>query len=280
MPQHLFDEWDEVRPDLRDRDILLFLDYDGTLTPIKERPEMAKLHSEVRNILRALARQEDVQIAIISGRSLSNLEKLIRIPGLTYVGNHGLELHGPKIRHVHPSAQESKLLLHKIAMRLKKAFGPLPGIIVENKIFTLSVHYRQLDPNKIDFAKRLLFKEIGHLLGKSQIVFKEGKMVWELRPAVEWDKGKTVLWLFARVLTRARGRVWPVYVGDDLTDEDAFRVLKGKGLAVKVTQDSREATEAPYYLESAGEVLEFLKRIYQMKIARKYGARDKAAQSA
>lgn len=278
MMKHLFDVWDEVEERLRGRYIMLFLDYDGTLTPIVGRPEMARLAPNVKNILRELARQEGIKVVVISGRSLSNLEKRIRIPSLIYVGNHGFELHGPRIRHVHPSAADSRQLLRTITGRLKKAYDTLPGIVVENKTFTVSIHYRQLAPEKVDFAKFLLLKEIGQHLGKSRVVLTEGKKVWEVRPAIEWDKGKTVLWLFARVLFSARKRVTAVYVGDDLTDEDAFRALKHRGLGVKVTDNPTEATEAAYYLDSPDEVFEFLKRLKQIKIARKYGARDRAVQ--
>ncbi|MBI4430760.1 MAG: trehalose-phosphatase [Candidatus Omnitrophica bacterium] len=279
MMKHLFDAWEKIAPHLRARYVMLFLDYDGTLTPIVERPEMAKLAPDVRNILRELVRQEGIKIVVISGRSLSNLEKLVRIPGLIYVGNHGFELHGSKIHHVHPAAEKSKQLLHKIAGRLKKDYGALLGIIVENKTLTISIHYRRLDPGKVDFAKLLLFKEIGQYLSRSQVVLREGKKVWEVRPAIEWDKGKTVLWFLARVLSSAQRSVRPVYIGDDLTDEDAFRVLKRRGLGIKVTNDPNEATEAAYHLNSPAEVFEFLERLKQIKIARKYGARDKAAQS-
>lgn len=274
MPEHLFKAWDGIAAVFKDRYVMLFLDYDGTLTPIAERPEMAKLTVPVRSILRELARQEGIKIALISGRALGDLEKRVRIPGLIYAGNHGLELHSPKIRHVHPAAVEFKQILGKIAGRLKKIYGDLPGIIVENKIFTLGIHYRNLAPGKVDFAKSLLLKEIGPYLGKSRVVLKEGKKVWEVRPAVEWDKGKTVLWLFARVLANSRRRVLPVYVGDDLTDEDAFRALKHRGLGIKVTEDSREMTEARYYLNSPDEVLEFLKRLKRIKAAEKYGAKS------
>src|SRR3989338_854118 len=153
MPEHLFKVWEEIAADLKDRYVMLFLDYDGTLTPITERPEMAKLTSEVRDILRELARLAGIKIAVISGRALSDLKKRVRIPGLIYVGNHGLELHSPKIRYVHPAAMEFKQLLQKIAVRLKKNYESFPGIIVENKIFTLSIHYRNLSPGKVDSAK-------------------------------------------------------------------------------------------------------------------------------
>ncbi|OGW79978.1 MAG: trehalose-phosphatase [Omnitrophica bacterium GWA2_52_8] len=270
MPRHLFGGWEEIAKALRDRYVILFLDYDGTLSPIAERPEMAKLLPGVRNVLKELSRQRGVKIAVISGRALNDLEQRVRIPGLTYAGNHGFELRGTKIRYAHPAAEKLKRVLRKIAGRLKNTCAAFPGIILENKLFTISIHYRQASPKIVNLAKKLLLKTIGPHLEKSQIVLREGKKVWEVRPAVAWDKGKIVLWFLAQFPLGVRKRILPVYIGDDRTDEDAFRVLKRRGLGVKVTENFKRSTQAGYCLDSPGEVFEFLKRLARIKAAGKY----------
>ncbi|MDD5217060.1 MAG: trehalose-phosphatase [Candidatus Omnitrophica bacterium] len=263
--KHLFAHWDEVETLIRDRLIVLFLDFDGTLSPIAARPELAKLLPAQRKTIKELSVQKDIKVVVISGRALDNLKKRVAVPGITYVGNHGLELEDPGMRHVHPAALESRLLLKKITYRLKKAFKFMPQILVENKMYSVSVHYRQLVEEKIRFAKVILLKEIGDHLGKGRIVLTEGKKVWEMRPPVEWNKGKTVLWILARILAHGGKRVLPIYLGDDVTDEDAFKVLQQRGLAIRVTDNPREKSWASHYLWSPQDVSEFLKRLKKIK---------------
>jgi trehalose-phosphatase len=241
------------------------LDYDGTLTPIAQEPKLARLSFPARKAIRNLSSQKEIKVSVISGRSLFDLKRLVRIPGITYAGNHGFEIEGPEINHVHPGALDAAGLLREIAARLKKGYRSTAGIFVENKKFTLSVHYRQLDVQNIGFSKALLLNEIAPYLAQSQVVLTEGKKVWEIRPALQWTKGETVMWLYARALAHAGKRVYPVYVGDDQTDEAAFKALKHQGLTVKVMENPREFTNAEYRLSSPDEVLELLEKIKKLK---------------
>jgi len=263
--RYLFAGWNDIESLIKDRPIVLFLDFDGTLSPIAARPELAKLLPSQRGSIRALAAQKDVKVVVISGRALGNLKKRVGVPGITYVGNHGLELEDPGMRHVHPAALESRLLLKKMSYRLKKAFNFMPQRLVENKTFSVSVHYRQLSEDRERFAKVVLLKEIGDHLGKGRVVLTEGKKVWEIRPPVEWNKGKTVLWILARVLAHGVKHVLPVYLGDDATDEDAFKALQHRGLSIRVTDNPREKSYATHYLRSPEDVSEFLKRLRKIK---------------
>ena len=263
--KHLFAHWDEVEALIREHSVVLFLDFDGTLAPLAPRPELAKMLPSQRKNIKDLSKQKDVQVVVISGRALDNLKKRVGVPGITYVGNHGLELEDPGMRHVHPAALESRLLLKKLSYRLKKAFHFMPQILVENKTFSVSVHYRQLSEDKERFAKVVLLKETGDYLGKGRVVLTEGKKVWEIRPPVEWNKGKTVLWILARVLAQGVKHALPVYLGDDVTDEDAFKALQHRGLSIRVTDNPREKSYATHYLWSPQDVSEFLKRLRKIK---------------
>ncbi len=265
MSRHFFDAWNEVAPNLKERYVMLFLDYDGTLTPIVERPEMAKLAPKVRNILKELARQESVKIVVISGRALSEIKRLVDIPSLTYVGNHGFEIEGPSMRHVHPSSEQTAKLLSRIAKRLNKAFKIYPGILVENKKLTLSIHYRNLEAKMVNEAKKLFEKILEPYLTTKQAEITEGKKVWEIRPALAWNKGATVSWLFERSVAALNSAILPVYIGDDQTDETAFHSLKRNGLTIRVTDNPFEETQAKYFLRGPEEVVEFLKRIKGLK---------------
>lgn len=234
---------------------LLFFDFDGTLTPIVARPALAKLSKNKLELLKSLAKAPAVTIAIISGRQLATLKEKINIPGAYYAGNHGFEIFGPKIRFVHPKAKEAKPLFKKILLELKKALRGIKGIIVEDKGATLSLHYRCAESSKVARVKRI-FHKLAESWPKSKIKITEGKKVFEIRPKVKWDKGEAVRWLLKH-LGFQKGDC-PIYIGDDTTDEDAFKVLAGKGVTIKVgstknslAQESLKDIEAVYkFLET------------------------------
>ena len=265
----LFEVWDQVKPQLESNAIMLLLDYDGTLTPIVSRPRLAKLPVASKKLLQKLSGLNDVKIGIITGRPLKEIKKLVGLPELIYIGNHGLELQGPKIQFVHPEAKRTQKILQHIRGRLQKALRPFRGVWVEDKDLTLSVHYRQLAAEWEESAKAVLTKVLKPYLKSSKVVITEGKKVWEVRPPAAWHKGTAGLWLLARSMVRRSEKVMPVYFGDDRTDEDAFRLLKGKGIMVRVTSSPEEPTEAGYYVRSPREVVEFLNRLKQLKTAQK-----------
>ncbi|MBI3313668.1 MAG: trehalose-phosphatase [Candidatus Omnitrophica bacterium] len=264
--KHLFKAWNEIEGQLKAKDVLLFLDYDGTLTPITDFPFLAQLSPPQKTLLRDLLPLQTVTLAIVSGRSLNDVKELIDISGLIYAGNHGLEVEGPGIHYVHAGALNAKKLLENITLQLETALGTLDGIFVENKVLTLSVHYRQLQEQNIDSARTLFFKIIYPYLEKFQVVLTEGKKVWEVRPAVEWNKGKAVLWLYDQILEKSPSdQIFAIYLGDDWGDEAAFKALKYRGAGVRVTENPDEPSHADYFLSSPDEVLEFLNRLKGLK---------------
>ncbi|MFH1801184.1 MAG: trehalose-phosphatase [Candidatus Omnitrophota bacterium] len=245
--------------------LFFFLDYDGTLTPIVARPGMASLSRDQREILLELSGLKNVRIGLISGRTLEDVKKCIGIPGIIYAGNHGLELERVKTKRVHPAAIAFRQLIKRLMPRLDLAFSVFPEMLVEDKTFSISVHYRQLPEDKIEFAKMLLLKEVGTFLSRSQIVFAEGKKVWEIRPPTEWNKGKTVLWLLGSLSGHSQKATLPVYIGDDVTDEDAFKAIGHHGVTIRVTEAPSEPSKAEYFLRSSHEVYEFFQRIIRIR---------------
>ncbi len=262
--QHLFEAWESIKFKIKRQNISLFLDYDGTLTPIVARPSLAKLSERERVLLKQLSSLPGVEVAVISGRRLKDVRSRVGLPGLLYAGNHGLEINGPKIRYVHPTAQDFRKLAKELVLKLRLAYTFLPEILIEEKIFSVAIHYRQIRPEKIDFAKIILYRQIGQYLSDGRAILIEGKKVWEIRPATEWNKGRTVLWLLATHMAHQERKVLPIYIGDDLTDEDAFRALKKRGITIKVG-DEYKNSEAQYYLSSPSEVYKFLNRLIYWK---------------
>lgn len=230
----------------------LFLDYDGTLTAIVDRPEDALLPPAARDTLAALARL--CPVAVVSGRARADVERLVGLPGIVYAGCHGFDIAGPGIVPPrHPEAERAAPALSEIADGLARRLGSIEGVRIENKTYAVAVHTRLVAPELEDEVRAAV---AGQAAGHPELRLTSGKKVLEVRPRAEWDKGRAVLWLLdAQHLDRPD--VVPVYVGDDLTDEDAFAALAGRGVGIVVGTDSR-LTRARYALEDPGEVLRFL----------------------
>ncbi len=259
--EHLLSVWSEVATQLRGAKHILFLtDYDGTLTPIVDRPELANLSEDMRRLLRRLARQRRFTLGVISGRALPDLKGKVRISGIIYAGNHGLEIEGPGISFVNPVAEEIKPILRIMHYVLSRALSTVKGVFVENKGLSLSVHYRLAEERRTEEVERIVTQVVGgaEAAGKAKVT--SGKKVYEVRPAVTWDKGKAVKLLMKKYGKGGRkSGLLPMYFGDDLTDEDGFRVIEGygAGLSVFVGEPGQRST-ARYFLKSPAEVATFL----------------------
>lgn len=259
----LWSSWPSLRRRIVSAEhLFLFLDYDGTLAPIADHPSKARLPARARRFLQQLARQPGSCVALVSGRRLSDLKAMVQLPGLLYIGNHGLELQGPKLRYAHPGAQARRPLLKRMAQLLKKTLQPIPEAWVEDKGLTLSVHYRSVPPGRAPLVRNILHEVVKPYLEKSQVRIAAGKRVFEVRPAVRWTKGTVVHWLLARHLAAGKKRTLPIYIGDDQTDEDAFKALGSEGLSIRVGRS--EPSYAQYALSSPREVEKFLRRLLEM----------------
>lgn len=232
---------------------IILLDYDGTLTEIVKKPSLAKLTSARRYFLKQLARHKKIIIGIVSGRSLKDVKSKVKVPGIYYIGNHGFEMEGPKLKRLHPKAKKFKPLLKKIARQLNCQLKQIKGIMVEDKGLTLSVHYRLAKKTAEKNARQILFKVLQKYLRAKQVKLTFGKKVFEIRPPLSWHKGKAVTWILKSLKI---GKAIPFYFGDDETDEDAFRALKKKGITIRVGK--RRGTAAQYLFKNVDQVYNFL----------------------
>lgn len=212
---------------------LLGLDFDGTLAPIAAKPGLAKLPPENRRLLRRLVALRRARVAIVSGRGLADVKRKVSgVPGLIYVGNHGLEIQDHEGRlWVHPQARRNVALMRRLAARLAVDLKEFPGVFVENKGLTLSVHYRRL-PRYL--SERPIHEMIQLLIAgqKDRVAIRHGKKVWEIRPVLEWNKGYALRRLLG---SKAAAADWvPCLVGDDFTDEEGFRSLGPEAITVRV----------------------------------------------
>ena len=239
--------------------LALLLDFDGTLAPIVPVPEEASLPAPIRDTLKRLAEAPEMLVAVVSGRALDDIRGRVAIDGIVYAGNHGLEIAGPQWTWTHPQAEESRPVVAEACARLGERLGAIPGVIIEDKRLTASVHYRLTPHPYIETVRMAVYEETDRSAGA--LVVRQGKKVFELHPYVAWDKGRAVQW----ILGRALGDRWPeeasiIYIGDDRTDEDAFLALPDPAVTVKVGA-SPVSTAARYAARDVHEVGEFLQQL-------------------
>lgn len=263
---HLFLDWDRVAGRLAGADrILLCLDYDGTLSPIVRYAADAHLAVSTRKILRRLAGTDRITLAVISGRGLQDVRDRVGLEGVIYAGNHGLEIRGPSLNYLNPSAQRARSELRAAARRLARELAEIEGAEVEDKGLTLSVHYRRVRISEQKLVRDTVCRVLAPARSRRSIRVGEGKMVIEIRPPTSWNKGNAVNLLRREVAKSSPGTILPVYIGDDRTDEDAFHVLSEEGITVKVGAGGDE-TLAGYRLSGVGEVREFLLRLDRLTV--------------
>lgn len=264
--KNLFQSWRDFSDACRKAShVLLFFDYDGTLTPIVSRPELAVLSPEVRDLLRGLAQKPTLSVGIISGRSLAEIKSMVAVDGIYYAGNHGLEIDGPGLKYVSREAETARALIKDLAGKLAAALGDIAGIIVEDKGLSLSVHYRLVKEGE-EKAVADIFKSItGTLRDEGKIRITTGKKVFEVRPPIDWNKGKAVAKIAAEMKNALNlGQALTVYLGDDNTDEDVFKILRlPEGWSIYVGSENTPSAAA-YYLDSPSQVAEFLARVLKL----------------
>lgn len=246
-------QWQHVEGRIRrSGHILLLLDYDGTLVPIQASPEQAKLPASTKSLLETLSCHRRVTVAVLSGRSLNELRRLVGLRTLIYVGNHGLEMWRDG-RYTEVTVSKSfREAVACIRSRLARLVADVPGACVEDKRLSVSLHYRLVPKNQVAHLKAKFRGEVLPLIRAAELAVLRGKKVIEVRPDLHWSKGHTTL----RLVKRMRHRpLLPIYIGDDRTDEDAFAVLTG-GITIRV--GALRQSKAHYYVRGVKEVLAFL----------------------
>ena len=237
------------------RESMLFLDYDGTLSPIVSDPAAARLVDGAAEALRLVS--DVCPVAILSGRDLADVRDRVGTPSLWYAGSHGFELTGPDgTYHCNEAAAAFVPILGRAAAELTHALDHIPGVRLEHKRFAVAVHYREVHPDLVGEIVSATHR-VGATAG---LRVTSGRMLVELRPDLDWDKGKTLSWIRDQVdPTRS---VLPIYIGDDLTDEDAFDAVAfdGIGIVVGHDEDGDRRTGAHFTLQNPDQVREFIER--------------------
>ena len=229
--------------------------YDGTLTPIVSRPELAQVSSEMTALVGALA--ERCPVAIVSGRSRETVKEFLGLENVIYAGSHGLDIASPPGSGLRlDMGSEHQESLEVVYRKLSTALSDIPGALVQLTGYTVPVHYRLVHPTLIPEVERIVERE---LRDHPEIRRYRGNMVFEVRPNIPWNKGKAVLWIREQLGLNPENSV-AFYLGDDTTDEDAFAVLDVQDVGILVAHQPR-GTSARYLLRDPSEVGRFLEAL-------------------
>ncbi|GAB4848673.1 hypothetical protein Ancab_003385 [Ancistrocladus abbreviatus] len=250
--------------------LVMFLDYDGTLSPIVDDPDRAFMSDDMRKAVRKVARY--FPTAIVSGRCRDKVFDFVRLAELYYAGSHGMDIKGPAKGSEYMKDSQAVLfqpaseflpMIDEVYKALLEKTKFILGAKVENNKFCISVHFRCVDEKKwseLANEVRLVMKEYPKLR------LSQGRKVLEIRPTIKWDKGKALEFLLESLGFSNSSDVFPVYIGDDRTDEDAFKVLRdrGQGFGILVSKIPKQ-TNASYHLQEPSEVMGFLQRLVRWK---------------
>ncbi|XP_065874614.1 probable trehalose-phosphate phosphatase J [Euphorbia lathyris] len=250
--------------------IVMFLDYDGTLSPIVDDPDRAFMSKKMRATVRKLARC--FPTAIVSGRCRDKVYNFVRLAELYYAGSHGMDIKGPakgsKYKKANQAltfqpASEFLPMIDEVYKELVEKTKSTPGAKVENNKFCVSVHFRCVDEKKWSELAQVVRSV---LKDYPKLRLTQGRKVLEIRPTIKWDKGKALEFLLESLGFGNCTDVFPVYIGDDRTDEDAFKVLreKGQGFGILVSKFPKD-TNASYSLQEPTQVMDFLQRLVEWK---------------
>ncbi|AED91493.2 putative trehalose-phosphate phosphatase I [Arabidopsis thaliana] len=265
------EKFEQIMEASRGKQIVMFLDYDGTLSPIVDDPDKAFMSSKMRRTVKKLAKC--FPTAIVTGRCIDKVYNFVKLAELYYAGSHGMDIKGPAkgfSRHkrvkqslLYQPANDYLPMIDEVYRQLLEKTKSTPGAKVENHKFCASVHFRCVDEKK--WSELVL--QVRSVLKKfPTLQLTQGRKVFEIRPMIEWDKGKALEFLLESLGFGNTNNVFPVYIGDDRTDEDAFKMLRdrGEGFGILVSKFPKD-TDASYSLQDPSEVMDFLRRLVEWK---------------
>lgn len=262
-PPNALESIEDVFERLKGSSLTVFLDYDGTLTPIVEDPEEAVIDEQMREAVRRLA---DIwPVSVVSGRDLDDVRRRVDIADIAYAGSHGFDiLSADGHKFTLEKGEEFLQMLEEAEESLRECLSPIEGVSIERKRYSLAVHYRHVPDGEVNAVRKQVervMNEVGALRRT------DGKKVFDLQPDIDWHKGKAVEWLIEE-LGLSGENIVPMYIGDDVTDEDAFRTLDERGITIAVQEEPRP-TAAEYRLEDPDQVGRFLMALTELETDRR-----------
>ena len=251
--ENALEQLEELSERIGRRTPFVFLDYDGTLTPIVSDPNEATLSKEARASVRRLS--SVCSLAIVSGRDLGDVRALVGLDNTYYAGSHGFEIRTPSGEDIDLEEAWAHLpMLDRAASDLRHLLRGIPRAVVERKRFAIAVHYRNVRGPDQEAVRKIVDAVSRDHPG---LRLSSGKKIYEFRPNLDWGKGKAVRRMLRLVDEGKAGRL-PIYIGDDITDEDAFAEIRQDGLGILVRGEESRQSLAAYALDGPEEVRRFL----------------------
>ncbi|MBM3926616.1 MAG: trehalose-phosphatase [SAR202 cluster bacterium] len=255
-----FDLLPRLQRDLSKRRLAVFLDYDGTISPIVSRPELGTLPGDTRHVIDRLAQRHPT--AIVSGRPKWQLQDFVKLDNVYYSGSHGMEIAGPAGSGIEKTIAAQYLPdLRRAYQALAQAVRPIPGVFPEDAKYTVAVHFRLADPQREPEIERIVDNILLQIPSLRKL---HGKKIFVLRPDIDWHKGSAVAWLVNAMGLDSIGL--PIYIGDDVTDEDAFKAVADQGVGILVAETPRP-TAASHLLRDTNEVKAFLEKLTALHLS-------------
>lgn len=252
---HAFQNISKIFEKLQEKEPVLFFDYDGTLTPIVDDPDEAKLSDEGKVILEKLA--EQLTVAVVSGRGLDDLKAKVGLKSIIYAGSHGFEITGPGGLEMQYEKGLGILPQLDLAEKvLKEKLDPIEGCQVERKKYAIAVHYRNVAKESVKEVKKTVAEAVE---SQDKLKVGKGKKILELKPDLEWHKGEALNWLLDNLELKTH-KYLHIFFGDDITDEDALKVVQENGIGILVGTHGQK-TYANYRLKDTEEVYRFLEEL-------------------
>lgn len=243
---------------VRGRHLLLLLDFDGTLCEFQADPAAVSLSNSRREVLLGLRSTGSITLGIVSGRRLDDVRRRTGLGEATYyAGLHGLEIEGGGERFAHPEVAATSALVRRLRDELQERLAGERGVLIEDKALSVTVHYREASAEAAAWVLAVAQRLAQPALDAGRLRIMRGACMVEFLPNIAWDKGSAARWIAERVSAR-NGDTSTVYVGDDVTDEDAFRAVRGRGLAIAA---SERASGADFRLDGPGEVEDLLRAV-------------------
>jgi len=272
--QKIYSLFPNLEQKIKGQTPFFFSDFDGTLAPIRRDPAKVVLSIRARTLLNALTLR--MPVAIISGRPLTYLHKIIDRPKIVLAGNHGLEIDipgdkkWPSTRFCHPEAIASKKKIHQLAGKLQHGFSGTRGVLIEDKGLTLTLHYRSVLPALHEAVFKTFNEIVQPFQDGNRISVSRGKMCLEVRPDIDWGKADAMQWILNLYQKRCDGMAFfPVYMGDDETDKPAIALAHKKGISL-FKDDGRGIArrvpnvEATYHVASHEEIIRFMQYLISL----------------
>jgi len=256
LMKKLFDNISEIKMRIEKKGgAVLLLDFDGVLSAIAKTPDEAFISNENIELVKKCV--ELFPVAVITGRTLEDIKKKMDIKDLFYIASHGLEWEEEGKYHVKPIPKETIAAINSAKERIRPLVSRYPGMILEDKSFMFALHYRIMKPELIDAFIKEATSILEPIVEQNNLRLDHNMKTFELRPDINWDKGDSAIFAEKYFNKKVGGKFIPIYIGDSLTDEDAFKAIREHGITIRIGENKESAAE--WYMEDQREVALFLK---------------------